>query len=39
MDSITNLKVKTLEVEGVGACSLVYSTSGVEGCVGASGWD
>jgi len=39
MDSTANPKVKTMEGEGVGALSLVHSTSQVEGCVGASGWD
>jgi hypothetical protein len=24
--------------EGVGVCSLAHNTSGVKGCVGASGW-
>ncbi len=33
-----SLKVKTTKGEGVGARSLVRSTSGVEGCVGAPGW-
>jgi len=36
MDSTTNPKVKIVE-EGVEACSLIYSTLGVEGRVGASG--
>jgi hypothetical protein len=35
MDSITSPKVKTMKIEGVGACSLARSTSGVEGRVGA----
>jgi len=39
MNSTTNPKVKTIEGEGVGACSLIHSTSEVEGHVGASGWD
>jgi len=39
MDSITSPKVKTLEVEGVGVRSLAHSTSGVEGCAEASGWN
>jgi hypothetical protein len=38
MDSTVNPKV-TMEGEGVGACSLAQNTLGVEGCVGASGWD
>ncbi len=33
-------KLKTTEEEGVEACSLTCNTlEGVEGCVGASGWD
>jgi len=39
MDSIANLKVKIAKKEGVAACSLARSTSGVEGRVGASKWD
>jgi hypothetical protein len=39
MDSTTSLKVKTMEGEGVGACSLACSISRVEGCVRALGWD
>jgi hypothetical protein len=39
MDSIVAPKVKTLEGEGVGARSLVHNTLGVQGCVGALGWD
>jgi len=35
MDSTTSPKVKTMEGEGVGACSLARSTSGVEGCAEA----
>jgi hypothetical protein len=36
--------VKTIEEEGVGACSLACNTLGVsilgvEGCAGISGWD
>ncbi len=38
IDSTMSPKVKTTKGEGVGAHSLVRSTSGVEGCVGASGW-
>jgi hypothetical protein len=38
LDSIMNLKVNTLEGEGVGAHSLACSTLGVEGCAGAPGW-
>jgi len=39
MDSTTNPKVKTMEGEGVGACSLACSISGVKGCVRALRWD
>jgi hypothetical protein len=39
MDSTASPKVKTSEEEGVGAHSLTRSTSGVEGCAGASRWD
>ncbi len=39
MDSIMNSKVKTFEGKGVGAHSLAHNTLGVEGHVGASGWD
>jgi hypothetical protein len=39
MDSITSPKVKTTKGKGVGVCSLARSTSEVEGCAGASGWD
>jgi len=39
MDSTTNPKVKIAEGKGVGACSLAYSTLGVEGCVGIPRWD
>ncbi len=38
MYSTTNPKVKTMEREGVGVCSLAHNTSGVEGRVGAPGW-
>jgi len=38
MDLIANPQVKTAEREGVGACSLAWSTSGVEGCDEAPGW-
>jgi hypothetical protein len=38
MDSTTSLKEKTTEGEGVEAQSLVHSTSGVEGRVGALRW-
>jgi len=31
--------MKTTEVRGVGARSLAHNTSGLEGRVGASGWD
>jgi hypothetical protein len=39
MDSTINLKVKIAKGEGVGACFLTRNTSGVEGHVGALGWD
>jgi len=39
MDSTTSPKVKTMEGKRVGAHSLVCSTSGVEGRVGAPRWD
>ncbi len=39
MDSTTNPKVKTLEGEGVGTCSLPHNMLGVEGRVKALGWD
>jgi len=39
MDSTTNLKLKTTKREGVEAHSLTRSILGVEGRVGASGWD
>jgi hypothetical protein len=38
MDSTTNPNMKTMEGEGVGACSLARSTSGAEGHVGAPEW-
>jgi hypothetical protein len=38
MDSTTSPKVNTTKGEGVRARSLVHSTSGVEGHVGAPGW-
>ncbi len=38
VDSIASPKVKTSKGKGVGACSLVRSTSRVEGHVGALGW-
>jgi len=34
MDSIASPKGKTMEGEGVGACSLVRNISGVKGCAG-----
>jgi len=39
MDSIASPKVKTTEGEGIGPHSLACNTLGVEGHVGASGWD
>jgi len=38
MDSTTSPKVKTMEGEGVGACSLVFSTSGVKGRARTPRW-
>jgi hypothetical protein len=38
MDSITNPKAKTTKEKEIRVHSLVCSTSGVEGCVGAPGW-
>jgi hypothetical protein len=38
MDSIVSPKMKTMEEEGVEACSLVRNISGVEGCARALGW-
>ncbi len=38
MDSTTSPKVKTMEGEGVGVCSLARSTLVVEGRAGALGW-
>jgi hypothetical protein len=35
---VVSPKVKTSKGKGVGAHSLACNTSGVEGCVGASGW-
>jgi len=39
MDLNASLKVKTMEGEEVGMRSLVCNTLGVEGHVGAPGWD
>jgi hypothetical protein len=39
MDLIASLKVKTIDGEGVGTHFLAYSFLGVEGRVGAPGWD
>jgi len=39
MDSIVNIKVKTSKGKGVEVRTFVRNTSGVEGHVGASGWD
>jgi len=39
MDSTVSPMVKIMEGEKVGSCSLVCSTLGVEGRVGALGWD
>jgi hypothetical protein len=38
MDSIMNPKVKTMKGKGIGAHSLAYITSKVEGCARAPGW-
>ncbi len=38
MDSIVSPKVKTSKGKGIGAHSLAYNTSGVEGHVGVPGW-
>jgi hypothetical protein len=37
-DSNVRSKVKTMEEERIGVCSLIYNTLGVEGHDGASGW-
>jgi len=39
MDSTLSPKVKTMKGKRVGARSLAHTTSGVEGRVGALGWD
>ncbi len=39
MDSIADPKVKKTKGERVGPRPMAHSTSGVEGCVGALGWD
>jgi hypothetical protein len=39
MDSTVSPKVKTMEGEGIKACSLAPSTLRVEGRVGALRWD
>jgi hypothetical protein len=39
LDSIANQKVKIMKGEGVEVRSLARSTLGVEGHVGALGWD
>jgi hypothetical protein len=38
MDSTMSPKVKIVEGEGIGACSLAHSTLRVEGCAGTLGW-
>jgi hypothetical protein len=38
MGSIASPKMKTMKGEGIGACSLVRSSLGVKGRVGALGW-
>jgi hypothetical protein len=39
IDSMASLKVITTKGKGDGVRSLAHSTSGVEGCAGALGWD
>jgi len=39
MDSTTSPKVKTMEGEGIGACSLAHNTLRVERCAGVPRWD
>jgi hypothetical protein len=39
MDLTTSLKVKIVEGEGVGACSLAHNTLGIEGHGGTLRWD
>jgi len=39
MDSVASPKKKTAKGKGVGARSLICNTLGVEGHVGALGWD
>jgi len=39
MDSIVSPKVKKMEGEGVGACSLAHNTLGVKGRAGVLGRD
>jgi len=39
MDLTTSPKVKIMEGEGIGACSLAHSTLRVKGRVGVPGWD
>jgi hypothetical protein len=39
MDLTMSPKMKTTEGEGVGVRSLARNILGVEGCVGASGWN
>jgi hypothetical protein len=38
MDSLQAQRLRQIEVEGVGARSLVHNTSGVEGHAGDLGW-
>jgi hypothetical protein len=38
IDSTSSPKVKIVEGEGIGVCSLIHNTLGVEGHVGAPGW-
>jgi len=39
MGSTASPKVKTIDGEGLGACSLACNTLEVEGPIGASKWD
>jgi hypothetical protein len=38
IDSNASFKVKIMEEDGIGLCSLAHSTSRVERCVGVLGW-
>jgi hypothetical protein len=39
MDSTASPNVESMEGDGIKACSPACSTSRVEGCPGAPGWD